>query len=104
VERSFSMQKKALELTAEHTKAAVDAARRQLGMTGTRDNAFTDKFRRGVDALVDAQKKLLEWYIWKPTPRAGRHIKVLVTLAHSDYPIGLNDTIDALASVLNQSR
>jgi uncharacterized protein len=35
-----------------------------------------------------------EWYIWKPTPRANPAVKVLVTLAHSNYPIGLKDTIE----------
>ncbi|HEY3705562.1 MAG TPA: ThuA domain-containing protein [Terracidiphilus sp.] len=34
-----------------------------------------------------------EWYIWKPTPRANPAVKVLVTLARSNYPIGLKDTI-----------
>lgn len=35
-----------------------------------------------------------EWYIWKPSPRENRDVKVLVTLAPSNYPIGLKDTIE----------
>lgn len=35
-----------------------------------------------------------EWYIWKPSPRTNHTVKVLVTLARSNYPIGLKDTIE----------
>ena len=35
-----------------------------------------------------------EWYIWKPSPRANPSVRVLVTLARSNYPIGLKDTIE----------
>ena len=35
-----------------------------------------------------------EWYIWKPSPREDRDVKVLVTLAPENYPIGLKDTIE----------
>lgn len=35
-----------------------------------------------------------EWYIWKPSPRENSDVKVLVTLAKSNYPIGLKDTIE----------
>ncbi|UWZ83693.1 ThuA domain-containing protein [Occallatibacter riparius] len=35
-----------------------------------------------------------EWYIWQPSPRANPAVKVLVTLARSNYPIGLKDTIE----------
>jgi type 1 glutamine amidotransferase len=35
-----------------------------------------------------------EWYIWKPSPRANPKVKILVTLARSNYPIGLKDTIE----------
>jgi type 1 glutamine amidotransferase len=36
-----------------------------------------------------------EGYIWKPSPRANPTVKVLVTLARSNYPIGLKDTIES---------
>lgn len=36
-----------------------------------------------------------EWYIWKPSPRENKDVKVLVTLARENYPIGLKDTITA---------
>lgn len=35
-----------------------------------------------------------EWYIWKPSPRTNPEVKVLATLARSNYPIGLKDTIE----------
>jgi uncharacterized protein len=34
-----------------------------------------------------------EWYIWKPSPRLNKHVKVLLTLDPNNYPIGLKDTI-----------
>jgi type 1 glutamine amidotransferase len=34
-----------------------------------------------------------EWYIWKPSPRANKRVKVLLTLDPGNYPIGLKDTI-----------
>ncbi len=34
-----------------------------------------------------------EWYIWKPSPRLNRDIKVLATLDPSNYPLGLKDTL-----------
>jgi uncharacterized protein len=34
-----------------------------------------------------------EWYIWKPSPRQHKQVKVLLTLDPRNYPIGLKDTI-----------
>ena len=34
-----------------------------------------------------------EWYIWKPSPRLSKNVKVLLTLDPQNYPIGLKDTI-----------
>ena len=34
-----------------------------------------------------------EWYSWKPSPRSGDHVTVLVTLERSNFPLGLKDTI-----------
>lgn len=59
MESSFAVQKKALEHTAAHTKAVVDAARNHFGISGTQADAMTDSFRRGVDTIVEAQKELL---------------------------------------------
>ena len=36
-----------------------------------------------------------EWYIWKPSPRLNKNVKVLLTLDPANYPIGLKDTITA---------
>jgi len=34
-----------------------------------------------------------EWYSWRPSPRANPDVKVLLTLAPSNFPLGLKDTI-----------
>ena len=34
-----------------------------------------------------------EWYSWKPNPRHSSDIKVLMTLAASNYPLGFKDTL-----------
>jgi type 1 glutamine amidotransferase len=34
-----------------------------------------------------------EWYIWKPSPRLHKQVRVLLTLDPKNYPIGLKDTI-----------
>ncbi|MGA7155449.1 MAG: ThuA domain-containing protein [Acidobacteriaceae bacterium] len=34
-----------------------------------------------------------EWYVWRPDPRANRHVKVLLTLDASNYPLGFKDTL-----------
>lgn len=47
---------------------------------------------RGLPAQFESPAN--EWYIWKPSPRANRDVKVLATLAPSNYPIGLKDTIE----------
>lgn len=34
-----------------------------------------------------------EWYIWKPSPRENKDVKVLLTLAPSNYPLGMKDVV-----------
>ncbi len=34
-----------------------------------------------------------EWYSWQPVPRLNKDVKVLLTLAPSNYPLGLKDTL-----------
>ncbi len=34
-----------------------------------------------------------EWYIWKPSPRLNKDVKVLITFSPSNYPLGLKDTL-----------
>lgn len=34
-----------------------------------------------------------EWYSWMPSPRANKDVKVLLTLAPSNYPLGMKDTL-----------
>jgi type 1 glutamine amidotransferase len=34
-----------------------------------------------------------EWYIWQPSPRLDKDVKVLVTLSPENYPIGFKDVL-----------
>jgi uncharacterized protein len=34
-----------------------------------------------------------EWYIWKPSPRLNKDVRVLVSLAPANYPIGFKDVL-----------
>jgi type 1 glutamine amidotransferase len=34
-----------------------------------------------------------EWYSWQPNPRANKDVKVLLTLAASNFPLGFKDTL-----------
>ena len=34
-----------------------------------------------------------EWYSWQPSPRLNKDVKVLLTLATSNYPLGFKDTL-----------
>lgn len=34
-----------------------------------------------------------EWYVWKPSPRLNKDVRVLVTFAPSNYPLGLKDVL-----------
>ena len=34
-----------------------------------------------------------EWYSWQPNPRSAPHIKVLMTLSSSDFPLGFKETL-----------
>ena len=34
-----------------------------------------------------------EWYIWKPSPRVNKDVRILLTLDPSNYPIGFKDII-----------
>jgi type 1 glutamine amidotransferase len=36
-----------------------------------------------------------EWYIWKPSPRLSKDVKVLLTFDPANYPLGFKDTLTA---------
>ena len=46
---------------------------------------------KNLPATINAPAN--EWYIWKPSARLNKDVKVLVTLDPQNYPIGLKDTI-----------
>jgi uncharacterized protein len=51
----------------------------------------TSPVTQGLPAAYDAPAN--EWYLWKPSPRLNKNVRVLVTLAPSNYPIGVKDVI-----------
>lgn len=59
VERAIAMQKKALEQSAAQAKAVVESSSKSFGPNSQME-AAADSMQRGVDAVVDAQKELLD--------------------------------------------
>jgi type 1 glutamine amidotransferase len=51
----------------------------------------TSPVTRGLPASYDAPAN--EWYLWKPSPRLNKNVRVLLTLAPSNYPLGVKDVI-----------
>ena len=45
----------------------------------------------GLPATYEAPAN--EWYLWKPSPRLNKDVRVLATLDPSNYPIGQKDII-----------
>lgn len=60
VERAAAIQKKSLDQTAAHTKVVLDTIKQQSGFAGSPAVAAVDSFHRGVDAVIEAQKQLLD--------------------------------------------
>lgn len=50
-----------------------------------------DPVTAGLPATYEAPAN--EWYLWRPSPRLNPHVRVLVTLDPSNYPIGVKDVI-----------
>jgi type 1 glutamine amidotransferase len=46
---------------------------------------------KGLGSAINSPAN--EWYIWTPSPRLNPHVKVLLTLDPSNYPIGLKDVL-----------
>jgi type 1 glutamine amidotransferase len=51
-----------------------------------------DPIAKGLPAAFPVPSN--EWYIWKPSPRLNKDVKVLLTLAPSNFPLGFKDTIE----------
>jgi len=60
VDRSVAVHKKVLDSTAEHTKGVFEKTKESFGSTGGRAEALATSFHRGVDAIVETQKDLLD--------------------------------------------
>jgi hypothetical protein len=59
-ERVVATQKKAIDHGAEQTRAAFESAKKQFGSHGGPVGVAADSIQRGVNAIVDAQKELLD--------------------------------------------
>jgi type 1 glutamine amidotransferase len=51
----------------------------------------THPVTKGLPATYEAPAN--EWYLWKPSPRLNKDVRVVVTLDPSNYPIGKKDII-----------
>lgn len=43
--------------------------------------------------ISDFDSPANEWYVWRPNPRLNRDVRVLATLAPSNFPIGFKDVL-----------
>lgn len=54
-----------------------------------------DKTHPVTKGLPDAFiSPINEWYQWEQSPRENKNVKVLVSLSHDNYPLGLKDIVD----------
>jgi hypothetical protein len=60
VERVVAAQKTVLDHAAAHSKEILETAREKFGAEGSPVEAATDSIQRGVNAIVEAQKELLD--------------------------------------------
>jgi YVTN family beta-propeller protein len=53
-----------------------------------------DRTHPVVKGIPDAyESPANEWYVWKPSPRLNKDVRVLVTFDPSNYPLGLKDVL-----------
>jgi uncharacterized protein len=53
-----------------------------------------DRAHPVVKGIPDAyESPSNEWYVWKPSPRLNKDVRVLVTFDPSNYPLGLKDVL-----------
>lgn len=60
VERVVALQKKVLEQSGAQARAVVEKSSEQFGIEGSTAKTAADSIQHGVDAIVDAQKELLD--------------------------------------------
>lgn len=60
IENTLGVNKKGLDTAAAEAKATVDAVKEQFGLGGPQVVNMSDTFKKGIDAVVDAQKELME--------------------------------------------
>src|SRR6202161_1817341 len=51
----------------------------------------THPVARGIPDAYESPAN--EWYVWKPSPRLNKDVRVLVTFNPSNYPLGLKDVL-----------
>lgn len=60
IESSVAANKKGLDAVAADAKAAVDAVKAQFGLGGPQVVTMTETFKKGIDAVVEAQKDVMD--------------------------------------------
>jgi YVTN family beta-propeller protein len=55
--------------------------------------AIDDRSHPVTAGISDFDSPANEWYIWEPSPRLNKDVRVLLTLDPSNYPIGLKDVL-----------
>src|SRR5579862_4610602 len=52
-----------------------------------------DRSHPVTSGISDFDSPANEWYVWKPSPRLNKDVRVLLTLDPSNYPIGFKDVL-----------
>jgi len=60
IDGGIAVQKNSMEFIAAQSKAVADTFEKQFGLEGTPAAAAAESFRKGVDALLETQKELIE--------------------------------------------
>ena len=55
--------------------------------------AIDDRSHPVTAGISDFDSPANEWYIWEPSPRLNKGVRVLLTLDPSNYPIGFKDVL-----------
>src|ERR1700758_3334338 len=55
--------------------------------------AIDDRSHPVTAGILDFDSPANEWYVWKPSPRLNKDVRVLVTLDPSNYPLGFKDVL-----------
>src|SRR6201993_2011829 len=55
--------------------------------------AIDDRSHPATAGILDFDSPANEWYVWKPSPRLNKDVRVLARLDPSNYPLGFKDVL-----------